>query len=196
MTFAAGLRGIFLQTLLRKLKPQRINEPGRLELKKISWPWTRKKDAEEIGSIEAMLESVYTPVNARPAFVDDLRQKLVGVRGPLGVASRSTLELVLLIGGAIIGALVFGLIRIMHATVGMIVGGQYPSTILALVTITFHCLAQSITDACCVCQIEAAPFPDGILGTARLGGVVVKDTESEVFHPNIKRSYNSGHGVY
>jgi hypothetical protein len=78
-----------------------------LKVKKFRWPWAKKNKEEEIGSIEAMLESLYTPVNARPAFVDDLRQKLVGVRGPLGVASRSTLELVLLIGGAIIGAVLF-----------------------------------------------------------------------------------------
>ena len=76
-------------------------------MKKIRWPWGKKKNDDEIGSIEAMLESIYTPVTARPVFVDELRQKLVGVKGPLGVASRSTLELILLIGGAIVGAIVF-----------------------------------------------------------------------------------------
>ena len=76
-------------------------------MKKFRWPWAKKKQEEEISSIESMLESLYTPVTARPAFVDDLRQKLVGVKGPLGVASRSTLELILLIGGAIAGAIVF-----------------------------------------------------------------------------------------
>lgn len=74
---------------------------------KFRWPWSKKTSEEEIGSIEAMLESLYTPVSARPAFVDELRQKLVGVRGPLGVAGRSTLELILMIGGAIIGLVVF-----------------------------------------------------------------------------------------
>lgn len=73
---------------------------------KFRWPWA-KKGEEEISSIESMLESLYKPVSARPAFVDELRQKLVGVRGPLGVAGRSTLELILLIGGAIIGLAVF-----------------------------------------------------------------------------------------
>ena len=72
---------------------------------KFRWPWSKKSD--EISSIESMLESLYTPVTARPAFVDELRQKLVGVRGPLGVAGRSTLELILIIGGAIIGLVVF-----------------------------------------------------------------------------------------
>lgn len=74
---------------------------------KFRWPWSKKKSEEELSSIEAMLESLYTPVSARPDFVDELRQKLVGVRGPLGVAGRSTLELILMIGGAIIGLVVF-----------------------------------------------------------------------------------------
>ena len=74
---------------------------------KFRWPWSKKRSEEEISSIEAMLESLYTPVSARPAFVDELRQKLVGVRGPLGVAGRSTLELILMIGGAIIGLILF-----------------------------------------------------------------------------------------
>jgi hypothetical protein len=74
---------------------------------KFRWPWGKKKNEEEISSIETMLESLYTPVTARPAFVDELRNKLTGVRGPLGVASRSTLELILLIGGAVIGLLLF-----------------------------------------------------------------------------------------
>jgi len=74
---------------------------------KFRWPWSKKRNEEEINSLEAMLESLYTPVTARPAFVDELRKKLVGVRGPLGVAGRSTLELILLIAGAIIGLLLF-----------------------------------------------------------------------------------------
>ncbi len=95
---------------------------------KIRWPWAKNSENEDIGSIEAMLEGIYQPVDARPAFVDELRGKLVGVKGPIGVASRSTLELILMIGGAIIGIVlfVFGAIRAVIALLAGIrlIGGK------------------------------------------------------------------------
>lgn len=71
------------------------------------WPWNRKRLQKEISSMESLLESFFTPVAARPGFVDDLRQRLIGKPGPLAAAGRSTLELVLMIGGALIGLIVF-----------------------------------------------------------------------------------------
>jgi len=95
---------------------------------KFRLPWGKNKNEEEISSMEALLESVYTPVTARPAFVDELRNKLVGVRGPLGVAGRSTLEFILLIGGALIGLLLFvaGAVRAVLAFIAGIklIGGK------------------------------------------------------------------------
>ncbi|MCW5873781.1 MAG: hypothetical protein KIS88_03965 [Anaerolineales bacterium] len=73
----------------------------------IIWPWERKKVQRELDSVEDMLESMFKPVDARPTFTTELRKKLVGRRGPLAKASLTTLELVLLIGGAIAGVLVF-----------------------------------------------------------------------------------------
>ncbi|UYN91449.1 MAG: hypothetical protein KIT70_08810 [Anaerolineales bacterium] len=73
----------------------------------IIWPWERKKVQRELDSVEDMLESVFKPVDARPSFTSDLRKRLVRKEGPLAKASLTTLELVLLIGGAIAGVLVF-----------------------------------------------------------------------------------------
>lgn len=79
---------------------------------KFVWPWQRKKQAE-LNSIEQMLESVYTPVKANPSFVDDLRRRLIGAPAPIRAAGVSTLKLILMIGGGLIGAVlfVFGTIR-------------------------------------------------------------------------------------
>jgi len=74
---------------------------------KIRWPWQRKKKDEDLGTVEDLLESLFTPVPARPAFLEDLRQNLVGKPGPLAAAGRSTLQLILMIGGAIVGLVVF-----------------------------------------------------------------------------------------
>jgi hypothetical protein len=73
----------------------------------IIWPWERKKVQRELDSVEDMLESVFKPVDARPSFTTDLRKRLVGKPGPLAKASLTTLEIILLIGGAIVGTVVF-----------------------------------------------------------------------------------------
>jgi hypothetical protein len=73
---------------------------------KIIWPWQQKRVERELSSVESMLSSAFKPVTARPAFVQDLRKKLVGSRNPLAKAGLSTLELILLIGGAIVGVVV------------------------------------------------------------------------------------------
>lgn len=73
----------------------------------IIWPWERKKVQRELDSVENMLESMFKPVPARPSFTNDLRQRLVGKPGPLAKASLTTLEFVLLVGGAILGTFVF-----------------------------------------------------------------------------------------
>lgn len=73
---------------------------------KIIWPWQQKKVERELSSVESLLSSAFKPVTARPAFVHDLRKKLVGSRNPLAKAGLSTLELILLIGGAIVGVVV------------------------------------------------------------------------------------------
>lgn len=80
---------------------------------KFIWPWDRKKVERELNSVESLLAIAFKPVTARPAFVNDLRQRLIGSRNPLARVSLSTLELVLLIGGAIVGivVLVFTLLR-------------------------------------------------------------------------------------
>ena len=80
---------------------------------KIIWPWDRKKVESELGSVENLLATAFRPVTARPAFVNDLRQRLVGSRNPFARVSLSTLELILLIGGAIVGVvvLIFTLLR-------------------------------------------------------------------------------------
>lgn len=56
--------------------------------------------------MEGMLASAFKPVAARPAFMNDLRKRLVGSRNPFAKAGLSTLELILLIGGAIVGVVV------------------------------------------------------------------------------------------
>ncbi len=73
----------------------------------IIWPWERKKVQRELDSVENMLESMFKPVPARPSFTNDLRKRLVGKPGPLAKASLTTLEFVLLIGGAVLGTVVF-----------------------------------------------------------------------------------------
>jgi hypothetical protein len=73
----------------------------------IIWPWERKKVQRELDSVEDMLESMFKPVKARPSFTSDLRKRLVGKPGPLAKASLTTLEIILLIGGAIVGTVVF-----------------------------------------------------------------------------------------
>ncbi|MQC26589.1 MAG: hypothetical protein DWG76_03955 [Chloroflexi bacterium] len=57
--------------------------------------------------MELMLESIFTPVDPRPAFLEDLRQNLVGMPGTLAAAGRSTLQLILMIIGGIVGLLLF-----------------------------------------------------------------------------------------
>jgi hypothetical protein len=73
----------------------------------IIWPWERKKVQRELDSVENMLEATFKPVAARPTYITSLRQRLVGKPGPLAKASLGTLELLLLISGAIIGVFVF-----------------------------------------------------------------------------------------
>jgi hypothetical protein len=76
-------------------------------LKRIVWPWEKRKVQRELDSVEKMLESFYTPVPARPEFTTGLRKRLVGKSGPLAKASLTTLEFILLVGGAIVGTIVF-----------------------------------------------------------------------------------------
>lgn len=80
---------------------------------KIVWPWERKKIEKELNSVEELLASSFKPVTARPAFVRDLRKRLVGNKNPLARVSLSTLELLLLVGGAIVGlfVLIFTILR-------------------------------------------------------------------------------------
>ncbi len=80
---------------------------------KIVWPWERRKVEKELSSVEQMLASAFKPVQARPSFVNDLRKRLVGNKNPLARVSLSTLELLLLIGGAIVGVfvLIFTILR-------------------------------------------------------------------------------------
>jgi hypothetical protein len=73
----------------------------------VIWPWERKKVQRELDSVEHMLESMFKPVQAHPSFTSDLRKRLVGKPGPLAKAGLTTLELILLIGGAILGTIVF-----------------------------------------------------------------------------------------
>ncbi len=74
---------------------------------KFRWPWQRKNKDEDLSSIEELLESLFTPVPARPSYLEDLRQRLVGKPGPLAAAGRSTIQLILMIVGAIVGLVVF-----------------------------------------------------------------------------------------
>jgi hypothetical protein len=80
---------------------------------KIVWPWERKKVEKELNSVEQMLAAAFKPVTARPRFVNDLRKRLVGNKNPFARVSLSTLELLLLIGGAIVGVfvLIFTILR-------------------------------------------------------------------------------------
>ncbi len=85
----------------------------------IIWPWERKKVQRELDSVEHMLESMFKPVPARPSFTSDLRKRLVGKPGPLAKASLTTLKLVLLIGGAILGTIVF-VFTIVRSIIGLV----------------------------------------------------------------------------
>ena len=88
---------------------------------KIQWPWTRNKVQKELNNMEAMLESLFTPVPPRPGYLEDLRLKLVGQPGPLAAAGASTLKLILMIIGGIVGLVlfIFGAIR---AVISLITG--------------------------------------------------------------------------
>jgi hypothetical protein len=79
---------------------------------KFIWPWQRKKQAD-LNTIEKALESIYTPVKANPAFNDDLRNRLVGAPEAIRNAGASTLRLFMMIGGGLIGLVlfVFGIVR-------------------------------------------------------------------------------------
>jgi hypothetical protein len=94
---------------------------------KFVWPWQRKKVKRDLDSVENLLATAFKPVTARPAFVTGLRKRLVGSRNPLARAGLSTLELILLIGGAIVGAivLVFTIIRSIGGMFGRL-GGKQP----------------------------------------------------------------------
>lgn len=85
---------------------------------KIVWPWERKKVEKELSSVEQMLASSFKPVSARPDFVNDLRKRLVGTKNPLARVSLSTLEFLLLIGGAVVGLFVL-LFTILRSIVGV-----------------------------------------------------------------------------
>lgn len=74
---------------------------------KFRWPWQRKDKDEDLNSVEELLESLFTPVPARPAYLEELRQRLIGKPGPLAAAGRSTLQLILMIVGALVGLVVF-----------------------------------------------------------------------------------------
>ncbi len=80
---------------------------------KFVWPWQRKQVERDLDSVENLLATAFKPVTARPAFVTGLRKRLVGSRNPLARAGLSTLELILLIGGAIVSVivLIFTIIR-------------------------------------------------------------------------------------
>lgn len=93
---------------------------------KIVWPWERKKVQRELNSVEQMLASSFKPVTARPAFVNDLRKRLVGTRNPLARVSLSTLELLLLIGGAIVS--VFVLLFTILRSIGGLFGRLRPGS--------------------------------------------------------------------
>lgn len=87
----------------------------------IIWPWERKKVERELDSVENMLESMFRPVAARPSFTSDLRKRLVGKPGPLAKASLGTLELILLIVGAIVGTVVF-VFTVIRSILGLVTG--------------------------------------------------------------------------
>ncbi|MGH2582080.1 MAG: hypothetical protein ACRDFQ_04200 [Anaerolineales bacterium] len=86
----------------------------------VIWPWERKKVERELQSVENLLESAFQPVSARPDFISSLRKKLVG-KGALGRAGLSTLEVLLLISGAILGTFVF-VFSLIRSIVAMIAG--------------------------------------------------------------------------
>jgi hypothetical protein len=86
----------------------------------VIWPWERKKVQRELQSVEDILESAFKPVSARPDFISSLRKKLVG-KGALGRAGLSTLEVLLLISGAILGTFVF-VFSLIRSIVAMITG--------------------------------------------------------------------------
>jgi hypothetical protein len=87
----------------------------------IIWPWERKKVQRELDSVENMLESAFKPVAARPTYIANLRKRLVGKPGPLAKASLGTLELLLLISGAIIGVFVF-IFTVIRSIIGVTAG--------------------------------------------------------------------------
>lgn len=87
----------------------------------IIWPWERKKVQRELDSVEDMLESMFKPVDARPSFTADLRKRLVGTPGPLAKASLTTLEIILLVGGAIVGTIVF-LFTLVRSILALVTG--------------------------------------------------------------------------
>ncbi len=74
---------------------------------KFRWPWQRNKKDDDLSSVEELLESIFTPVPARPAYLEDLRKRLLGKPGPLAAAGRSTIQLIMMIVAALVGLVVF-----------------------------------------------------------------------------------------
>lgn len=69
---------------------------------KFTLPWRKSNKHSELDQVEQQLETLYTPVAARPEFLDGLRQQLVGAseRRWLGLRVPS-FEFVLLVIGAL-----------------------------------------------------------------------------------------------
>ena len=92
---------------------------------KIIWPWNRKQIERELGSVEDLLATAFKPVTARPAFLNDLRKRLVGSRNPFARVSLSTLELIILVGSALVGVVVL-VFTVLRRMLGLF-GGKRPA---------------------------------------------------------------------
>lgn len=65
-------------------------------------PWRKSNKSNELSLVEQQLEGLYKPVEARPEFLDGLRQQLVGVRERKWLGLRvPSFEFVLLVIGAL-----------------------------------------------------------------------------------------------
>lgn len=74
---------------------------------KFRFPWQRKSQ-KEVEALELMLEELFAPVNARVDYVDDLRNRLLGVeeRRIFGIKVKSP-QFIFLIIGSIASILLF-----------------------------------------------------------------------------------------
>ncbi len=68
----------------------------------IRLPWLPKNQPDKLSGVEQQLDAILTPIDARPEFISQLRQQLVGVQERRWLGLRvPSFEFILLVIGAL-----------------------------------------------------------------------------------------------